>query len=258
MSNESNIKKLRRRDVAESAYLGNKEIAIRAVSDLDPKVRASGLSSLFKQGAIDIETLIKSANDQDALVQVRALDLIGDLFLNGSDGPEALLSKSKTGANCLNSSPKDVFNSLLIAFLKVAFASDPLVVVAAFSAIGEIFSYEVNGQKEGLTRDLIEFLLADNSLVEAAIEICNTHKDPRCIEAAVASLGVFGSKGVSVGLDTVILVAQDGVPATRRRAILALSGFDDPKIEPVLEKALLDKDWQVRQCAEDILGAFNP
>ncbi len=257
MSNESNIKKLRRRDVAESAYLGNKEIAIRAISDLDPKVRAAGLSSLFKLGAIDLETLINSARDHDPSVQIRALDLIGDLFRIGSDGPEEVLAKSNCWPNISDTWPKELFKSLLLVFLHTISSNDPLVVVAAFSAVGEILSYEVDAEKEGLARDLIRFLLVEPSLVQAAIEICQTHKDPRCVEQAVASLGIFGLNGVPVGLNTVINVAQNGVPATRRRAILALSGFDDPKIEPVLEKALLDKDWQVRQCAEDVLSAIN-
>ncbi|NBU17230.1 MAG: HEAT repeat domain-containing protein [Actinobacteria bacterium] len=38
------------------------------------------------------------------------------------------------------------------------------------------------------------------------------------------------------------------------RAILALAPFDDPRIEPLLRSALEDRDWQVRQNAEDMLN----
>jgi HEAT repeat protein len=40
----------------------------------------------------------------------------------------------------------------------------------------------------------------------------------------------------------------------RRRAILALAPFDGPEVTAALEKALLDRDWQVRQAAEDLLA----
>ena len=40
----------------------------------------------------------------------------------------------------------------------------------------------------------------------------------------------------------------------RRRDILALAAFDGPEVTTALEKALLDRDWQVRQAAEDLLA----
>ncbi|MFM2046123.1 MAG: hypothetical protein RL383_200, partial [Actinomycetota bacterium] len=38
-----------------------------------------------------------------------------------------------------------------------------------------------------------------------------------------------------------------------RRAVLALAPFDDPRVDEVLRAALEDRDWQVRQNAEDLL-----
>jgi hypothetical protein len=35
---------------------------------------------------------------------------------------------------------------------------------------------------------------------------------------------------------------------------LALAPFDGPEVTAALEKALLDRDWQVRQAAEDLLA----
>ena len=38
----------------------------------------------------------------------------------------------------------------------------------------------------------------------------------------------------------------------RRRAVLALAPFDGPEVEAALERAGQDRDWQVRQAAEDL------
>ncbi len=38
----------------------------------------------------------------------------------------------------------------------------------------------------------------------------------------------------------------------RRRAVLALAPFDGPEVDAALERAGRDRDWQVRQAAEDL------
>jgi HEAT repeat protein len=75
------------------------------------------------------------------------------------------------------------------------------------------------------------------------------HSDPRCREAAVAALGAIGDPA---GLSAV-LAALDDKPTVRRRATVALAGFDDPRVEPALRRAAEDRDWQVRQAAEELL-----
>jgi len=52
-----------------------------------------------------------------------------------------------------------------------------------------------------------------------------------------------------------VLAACDDKPAVRRRAVLALAAFDGPEVEERLRRALEDRDWQVRQAAEDLLDA---
>ena len=53
---------------------------------------------------------------------------------------------------------------------------------------------------------------------------------------------------------------RDGVAATtdiatvRRRAIIALAPYDGPEVEAALERARSDRDWQVRQAAEDLIA----
>jgi HEAT repeat protein len=76
------------------------------------------------------------------------------------------------------------------------------------------------------------------------------HPDPLCREAAVAALGAIGAPE---GL-TAVLAATADKPAVRRRAILALAPFSGPDVDAALERALTDRDWQVRQAAEDLTG----
>ena len=76
------------------------------------------------------------------------------------------------------------------------------------------------------------------------------HREPLCREAAVAALGAIGDPG---GLPAV-LAALDDKPAIRRRAAVALAAFEGPEVDAALERCLGDRDWQVRQVAEDLLA----
>ena len=76
------------------------------------------------------------------------------------------------------------------------------------------------------------------------------HADPLCRESAVAALGAIGDP---TGLPAVI-GALDDKPAIRRRAAAALAAFEGPEVEAALNRCLEDRDWQVRQVAEDLLA----
>jgi HEAT repeat protein len=80
------------------------------------------------------------------------------------------------------------------------------------------------------------------------------HHDPLCREAAVAALGAIGD---AAGL-AAILAATTDKPAVRRRAILALAPFEGPDVDAALSRALSDRDWQVRQAAEDLAPVSDP
>jgi HEAT repeat protein len=85
-------------------------------------------------------------------------------------------------------------------------------------------------------------------VVDALASMALDHGDPLCREAAVAALGALEA-GV-----TVILRALERDRATvRRRAVIALAPFEGPQVEAALRGALQDRDWQVRQAAEDLL-----
>ena len=70
-------------------------------------------------------------------------------------------------------------------------------------------------------------------------------------EAAVASLGAIGDQRA---VATIIAACSDK-PAVRRRAVLALAPFEGDDVEAAIDGALEDRDWQVRQAAEDLRSA---
>jgi HEAT repeat protein len=84
--------------------------------------------------------------------------------------------------------------------------------------------------------------------VSSLARVVRDHPDPLCREAAVAALGAIGDPA---GLPA-ILAATTDKPAVRRRAVLALAPFDGPEVDAALERARTDRDWQVRQAAEDL------
>jgi HEAT repeat protein len=93
----------------------------------------------------------------------------------------------------------------------------------------------------------------EQASVPALIELAAAgtgHSDPLCREAAVAALGAIGDRR---GLSAVLNALEDK-PAIRRRAAVALAAFDGPLVEAALQRCLDDRDWQVRQVAEDLLA----
>ncbi|HUS60759.1 MAG TPA: HEAT repeat domain-containing protein, partial [Acidimicrobiales bacterium] len=108
---------------------------------------------------------------------------------------------------------------------------EPLVVEAACWSIGE-------GGEGG------------SPAIAGLIEVSSGHDDPLCREAAVAALGAIGDER---GLPAILRATTDK-PAIRRRAIIALAPFDGDEVDAALQRALTDRDWQVRQAAEDLLA----
>ncbi len=86
------------------------------------------------------------------------------------------------------------------------------------------------------------------SAVSALSATATRHSDPMVREAAVAALGAIGD---IAGLEAILSACSDK-PAVRRRAVLALAPFDTPEVEAAINSALNDRDWQVRQAAEDL------
>jgi HEAT repeat protein len=110
---------------------------------------------------------------------------------------------------------------------------DPAVAEAAAWALGEL------GPQ------------ADQRVVDALSRLLGHHRAPGCREAAVAALGAIGAPS---SLAAVLSALDDG-PAIRRRTAVALAAFDDPRADEGLRRCLADRDWQVRQAAEDLLAS---
>ena len=89
---------------------------------------------------------------------------------------------------------------------------------------------------------------ASDEAVAALVAVATGHDDPLCREAAVAALGALGDER---GLPAILAATRDR-PAIRRRAVIALAPFSGPEVDAALETALTDRDWQVRQAAEDL------
>ena len=107
---------------------------------------------------------------------------------------------------------------------------DVLVVEAACYGLGELGSRARSGT------------------VDALAGVATTHPDPLGREAAVAALGAIGD---AAGLPAILAATADK-PAIRRRAVLALAPFAGPEVDAALARARGDRDWQVRQTAEDL------
>jgi HEAT repeat protein len=109
----------------------------------------------------------------------------------------------------------------------------------------------------------------DPNVVETAAWACGEHEsnrpevvsrlivlsanaaEPLVREAAVAALGAIGDPAA---IDVIIAATSDK-PAVRRRAVLALAPFEGDDVDAAIDRSLEDRDWQVRQAAEDLRRA---
>ena len=81
------------------------------------------------------------------------------------------------------------------------------------------------------------------------IDRTTSHEEPVVREACAAALGSIGDER---GLPAILRACEDK-PAVRRRAVLALAPFESEEVDAALQKALEDRDWQVRQNAEILI-----
>lgn len=89
---------------------------------------------------------------------------------------------------------------------------------------------------------------AEPGATSALAAVATDHAEGLCREAAVAALGALADpKGLPA-----ILAATEDRATVRRRAVIALAPFAGPDVDAVLARARADRDWQVRQAAEDI------
>jgi HEAT repeat protein len=132
---------------------------------------------------------------------------------------------------------------------EVAAAAGPAAVAGVGAALPGLLTDPDASVVETAAWALGEGGAASEPAVPALAELAFEHPDPLCREAAVAALGAIGDPS---GLPAILAATKDR-PAVRRRAVIALAPFDGPDVDEALRRALEDRDWQVRQAAEDLL-----
>ncbi len=85
-------------------------------------------------------------------------------------------------------------------------------------------------------------------VLPALAALTTQHPDALVREAAVAALGSIGDP---TALDAILAATQDKA-TVRRRAVIALAPFEGAAVDEALARAREDRDWQVRQAAEDL------
>ncbi|MCB1247233.1 MAG: HEAT repeat domain-containing protein [Acidimicrobiia bacterium] len=93
--------------------------------------------------------------------------------------------------------------------------------------------------------------VGDASAIPWLATAAATDESRHVMEAAVAAMGAIGD---DAAVDALLDIVATGPPQVRRRAIAAITVFDDPRVEPAIRKAALDRNPGVREAAEMVVG----
>jgi HEAT repeat protein len=175
----------------------------------------------------DVETARRARHDPDAKVRAGALGALqrlgvldGSVLADALRDPEPAVRRRAAQLSALHPT---------VSLLATLDDPDPTVIEMAAFACGE---HE----------------RAVPAVVARLSALATEHGDALVREAAVAALGAIGEPD---GLPA-ILAATTDKPAVRRRAVIALAPFEGPDVDAAMARALDDRDWQVRQVAEDL------
>ncbi|MEJ5256086.1 MAG: HEAT repeat domain-containing protein [Acidimicrobiales bacterium] len=177
-------------------------------------------------------------HDRDAVVRATALralarcrDLRASEIMAAADDPEAPVRRAAAEVLATWKAGHTGREDVPVSLLGLLGDEDTSVIEMAAWAAGERLPPEAG-------------------VVERLAELATSHPDALVREAAVASLGSIGDP---LGLPAILRATHDRA-TVRRRAVLALAPFDGPEVDRALERARSDRDWQVRQAAEDLLN----
>ena len=264
----------RRQHAAVAGHLGDQDTATERSLDPDPSVRASAFGALARLGRWDAAALARALADRDPGVRRRGATIAGrHAAAAAHDDDDA---DAAAGSPAASGSPDPSVPAAADVACAARARTDDAA--AAHAAAGSPATPADRCIPDDTTADLAEqgaALLvatddADDAVVEAAAwalgelplaarptgtvarlsALATGHPDPLCQEAAVAALGAIGDPG---GLDAV-LHALGGRPPLRRRAAVALAAFDDPRADEALQRCRSDRDWQVREVVEELMG----
>ena len=209
--------------VVVAGHSGDIDFVLTHLDHSSGRIRGSALNALERLGRLDDHLLASRAHDADPAVRRRVAEI----------------SARHAEVDLL-----PLLNDL-----------DPLVVEMAAWACGEQLQIhddtETNDEHASRSGDVHDARVEGSErIISRLIELAGTHDDPLVRESAVAALGAIGDERA---LGAVLAGCSDK-PAIRRRAVLALAQFSGPDVDAALHRALEDRDWQVRQAAEDVLG----
>ena len=187
--------------------------------------RRQQLVQLAREG--DLSLARELCGDGDPRVRASSIAVLSEndaldesLIALGLSDPNPLVRMTVARAAAQNSS---------ISVLKLLNDEDSSVVEIACWAAGEQTEH-------------------NDSIIEALSAIALEHEDALCRESAVAALGALGDVR---GLESILKATKD-IATVRRRAVIALAPFEGQAVTDALQLALSDRDWQVRQAAEDL------
>jgi HEAT repeat protein len=183
------------------------------------------------RGGDDAIDLVRAAcSDDDPAVRELALGALDRMGQLTDDDLRAALTDSSSGVR--RRAVELLARRPGVDVLPALFDADPTVVEHAAWAAGE---HEQ----------------VSDAVLDRLIELASGSDDALVREAAIAALGAIGDER---GLPAILAGCEDK-PAVRRRAVLALAPFDGDDVEAAIDRALTDRDWQVRQSAEDLRRA---
>jgi HEAT repeat protein len=245
----SDIAQARRRAIV-AGRTGDRESATALLDHHEPAVRQAALGALAADGRPDTRLIVDALGDSAWTVRRRACELAGRLAISAGDEDRDGNPSGDDGSGAtMNTGLGAVIDKLVVTLSD----SEPLVAEAAAWALGELAPIARDGHAD--SRSLAPDSAAYNSLActDGLADMATRHVDPLCREAAVAALGAIGEPS---SLESVLSALGDK-PPIRRRATIALAAFNDTRADDALKACLKDRDWQVRQAAEDLLGRMD-
>jgi HEAT repeat protein len=223
----------RRVTAALAGHSGDQQAAITSTLDPDPSVRLLGFGALARLEILSTQLALTGLADPDSRVVRRVIEAVARLHP---------VSPESEGPNTEMKGSIDPIDDRLVELL--AGADDVIAEVAAW-ALGERYQQcDVDAVNDPESQ---QACLTPRSVVDALRAAATGHTDALVRESSAAALGAIGD-----GLDAILKATTDKA-TVRRRAVLALASFDGAEVNAALERARNDRDWQVRQAAEDLL-----
>lgn len=217
-----------------AGHTGATEIARRGLLSADPATREAALRAVSRLGHLTSSDLLSGLRDPDQSVVRGAIEIAAHGEAEVASDPTTDQESDQDRADQLGGEQASLgaVDHVLLTHLQ---GTDPVLAEVAAWSLGERWQER---EDEGV-----------DDVVRALVHATQTHAEPLVREAAVSALGAVGQPSA---LPAVLSALQDKA-TIRRRAVIALAAFEGPEVDEALNHARSDRDWQVRQSAEDLL-----